>query len=348
MLRAACPAMPIAAVIAVCSALGATPTFAADSEFYQGKRLTLYIGTAPGNAYDIYGRLLSRHFGKHVAGQPTVVVQNRPGAGGLQLANELYNTLPADGTVIGMLAFGLHIQQTLGEPGIKFVSNDFHWIGRLADVDPLVVVRTDSPAKTAEEAKSREVVVGVPGVASAAVLSLFALNNLQGTKFKLISGYQSGGEIKTALERGEVQGTMSVLWATDRQWIEQNKLHVLFRMSPKPYEGLTGVPALVDLARNDDERRLLGLFSSYTEVGMSFATPPKVPRDRVAELRGAFVKMVADPELLAEARKMSLALAPLTGEQLQKHIAEATNLPGDLRERAIAAARGNATAKEGK
>lgn len=345
MLRAACPAMPIAAVVAVLSALCATPTFAADSEFYQGKRLTLYIGTAPGNAYDIYGRLLSRHFGKHVAGQPLMVVQNRPGAGGLQLANELYNTLPADGTVIGMLAFGLHIQQTLGEPGIKFVSNDFHWIGRLTDVDPLVVVRPDAPAKTVQEAKSREVVVGVPGVASAAVLSLFALNNLQGTKFKLISGYQSGGEIKTALERGEVHGTMSVLWVTDRQWIEQNKLHVLFRMSPKPYQGLDGVPALIDLARNDDERRVLGLFSSYTQVGMSFAAPPKVPADRVAALRGAFTRMVADPELLAEAKKMNLTLDPLTGEQLQAHIAQATDLPGSLRERAIAAARGEAAAK---
>jgi tripartite-type tricarboxylate transporter receptor subunit TctC len=330
---------------ATLSALWATPA-AADGGLYQGKRLTLYIGTGPGNAYDIYGRLLSRHFGKHIAGQPLVVVQNRPGAGGLQLANELYNTLPADGTVIGMLAFGLHIQQTLGEPGIKFVSNDFHWIGRLADVDPLVVVRPDSPAKTVEEAKSREVVVGVPGVASAAVLSLFALNNLQGTKFKLIAGYQSGGEIKTALERGEVHGTMSVLWVTDRQWIEQNKLNVMFRVSPKPYQGLNGVPALVDLARNEDERRLLSLFSSYTQVGMSFAAPPKVPKEYVAELRGAFVKMVADPELIADAQKMNLSLDPFTGEQLQKHIAEATNLPDALRERAIAAARGNAAVKD--
>ncbi len=185
----------------------------------------------------------------------------------------------------------------------------------------------------------------MPGVASAAVLSLFALNNLQGTKFKLISGYQSGGEIKTALERGEVHGTMSVLWVTDRQWIEQNKLHVLFRMSPKPYQGLDGVPALIDLARNDDERRVLGLFSSYTQVGMSFAAPPKVPADRVAELRAAFTRMVADPELLAEAKKMNLTLDPFTGEQLQTHIAQATDLPGSLRERAIAAARGEAAAK---
>ena len=314
--------------------------------FYQGKRMTLFLGTGPGGGgYDTYARLLGRHLGQHIAGAPAIVAQNRPGAGGLTMANELYNTAPADGTAIGVLPFSLHIQQMMDEPGVRFDANQFLWIGRLADAEPLIVVRADSPAQTIEDAKTREVLIGIPGVGSASVLSLFATNNILGTKFKLISGYQSGSEIRLAVERGEIHGTMSVLWGTNADWIRQNKLTVMLRAAPRPYPGLDGVPTLVDFARNDDERRVLRLFSSYTELGQSFAAPPKTPMDRVMELRQAFLATAADPALRADANKMNIELAVLSGEEVQKLVAQAMDLPGDLRARAIAATKGNAVEK---
>lgn len=337
----------IGALLSIAIGVTSGPALAADApSFYQGKRITLYIGTGPGGGgYDTYARLLGRHLGPHIAGSPTIVAQNRPGAGGLTMANELYSAAAADGTAIGVLPFSLHIQQVMGESGVRFDAAQFQWIGRLADADPLLVVRPDSPAKTLEEAKTHEVLIGIPGVGSASVLSLFAANNLLGTKFKLISGYQSGSEIRMAVERGEIHGTMSVLWGTNADWVRQNNLAVMFRAAPRPYPGLEGVPAMVDFARNDDELRVLRLFSSYTQLGQSFAAPPKTPPERVAELRAGFMAAARDPNLAADAEKMKIDLAVLSGEEVQKLVAEAMDLPGDLRERAVAATRGRATEK---
>lgn len=336
----------MAAAAALIAALSADVAAQPTDSFYQGKRITLFIGSGPGSGgYDTYGRLLARHLGPHVAGNPTVVAQNRPGAGGLTMANEFYNAGAADGTAIAVLPFSLHIQQVMGEPGVRFDANQFHWIGRLADADPLVVVRPNSPAKSVEQAKVHEVTIGIPGVGSASVLSLFAMNNLLGTKFKLIAGYQSGSQIRLAVERGEIDGTMSVLWGTNADWVRQNNLAVLFRAAPRPYPGLDGVPAMVDFARTDEERRVLRLFSSYTELGQSFALPPRALQERVAELRRAFLATASDPALRAEAAKMNVELAVLPGDVVQRLIAEALDLPGDLRARAIAATKGKAEEK---
>jgi tripartite-type tricarboxylate transporter receptor subunit TctC len=323
----------------------AAPSARAD-DFYRGKTINVYVGYASGGGYDIYARMMARHFGRYVPGNPNIVVQNRPGAGSIRLANELYNGIHAtDGTAIGIIGDVLHIKQVLGESGIKFEATKFNWIGRLADTDPVLIVRPDAPVATVEEAKRKEVLIGVPGAGSATAQTLAVINNVLGTKFKLITGYPGSSDIRLAVERGEVHGSGSVLWSVSKDWIRQNKLRILYQVTPTKYADLPDPPRLIDLAPDEETRQLLRFFASYTEMGRSFLAPPNVPPDRVQALRGAFAAMVADPVFIADSKKetLELGLNPLTGEQLQQLVADVSRLPPKLLERAVAVSKAVAT-----
>ncbi len=310
-------------------------------DFYKSKTVTIYIGYGPGGGYDLYSRLLARHLGKHLAGKPNVIPKNEPGAGSFKLANELYNVMPKDGTALGMIGESLVISQVLGDPAAKFVARDFNWIGRMADSDPVMVTLPNSP-KTIQEALTKEVMVGVPGAGSATALNVTAVNGLLGTKFKIISGYEGSAQIRLALERGEVEGSASTLWRIERDWIRERKLNIVYQASIEPAPDLPGVPTLIQLARNEDERKLLNFYSSYTTVGRSIITPPKVPAERVKALRAAFDAAVKDPELLAEAEKAKMEMKVMSGERLTALINEVTSLDGALLERAKKVSRGDA------
>jgi tripartite-type tricarboxylate transporter receptor subunit TctC len=295
--------------------------------------VTLYIGYGPGGGYDLYSRLLARHIGKHLAGKPTVIPKNEPGAGSFKLANELYNVLPKDGTALGMIGESLVISQVLGDPAAKFVARDFNWIGRMVDSDPVMVTLPGTVA-TVQEALTKEVMIGVPGAGSATALNVTAVNGLLVTKFKLISGYEGSAQIRLAMERGEVQGSASTLWRIDRDWIREHKLNTVYQASLDPAPDLPGVPTLAQLARNEDERRLLRFYSSYTTIGRLIITPPKVPQDRVAALRAAFDDTMKDQDFLADAAKASMDVKAMSGEQLTALINDVTGLSGALLERA--------------
>ncbi len=329
-----------ALISAAAIAVMAGPAAAQSAEdFYKSKTVTVYIGYGAGGGYDLYSRLLARHLGKHLAGKPNVIPKNEPGAGSFKLANELYNVLPKDGTALGMIGESLVISQVLGDPAAKFVARDFNWIGRMADSDPVMVTLPGSPA-TIKEALTKEVMVGVPGAGSATALNVTAVNGLLGTKFKIISGYEGSAQIRLALERGEVEGSASTLWRIERDWIRERKLNIVYQASIEPAPDLPGVPTLIQLARDEDERKLLNFYSSYTTVGRSIVTPPKVPADRVKALRAAFDATVKDPDLLAEAKKAKMELKVLSGEQLTALINEVTSLEGALLERAKKVSRG--------
>lgn len=335
---------------ALLAGLGGVSHAAAESaaEFYKGKQISVMIGYGPGGGYDSYSRLLARHFSAHMPGNPSVVAQNRPGAGSIRLANELYNALPADGTVIGMIGDVLLIKQVVGESGLKFDAQAFNWIGRLAITDPVLVIRGDSPALTIEDIRKQTLSIGVPGAGSATAQNIAVVNHLLGTKFKLISGYSSGTEIRLAVERGEVHGSGSVLWSISKDWVKRNNLKVLYQVSLEKFPDLPDAPRLIDLARNDGERRLLRFFSSYVEVGRSFLAPPKVPAERVVDLRAAFSKMAKDPAFIADAAKAKLDLDILSGENLQRAIADVGNLPDDLVKKAVAISQATAVKENGK
>jgi tripartite-type tricarboxylate transporter receptor subunit TctC len=306
-----------------------TPT-----DFFGNRTITLYIGYGPGGGYDLYCRLFAVHLGRHLPGNPTVVPRNEPGAGSFKLANELYNTLPRDGSALGMIGEVLVINQVLGDPAAKFDAGKFSWIGRFADSDPVLVTRADAGLKTIKDAFTKEAIIGVPGAGSATALIVGAVNNLLGTRFKLVSGYEGSAQIKLAVERGEVQGTASTLWRVDKGWIRDNKLTVLYQVTLDAAPDLPDVPMVAQLARNDDETRLLTFFASYTTIGRSILAPPGVPADRVAALRAGFEATVADPAFIADARKQNLDLAPMTGARLQQLVGEAATLGGPLLEKA--------------
>ena len=303
---------------------------AQEQQSFQPRLITLYVGYSGGGGYDISARLLARHLGRHLPGNPNVVVQNRPGAGSIGLANELAGALPSDGSVLGMIGDVLHIKQVLGEPGIKFIATDYNWIGRIGNSDPVLVLRKDAPALTIEAARIYEVSIGVPGAGSATAQTLTVVNALLGTKFKLISGYPGSNDVRLAVERGEVHGSGSVLWGVSREWVHKNDLKVLYQVSFEKYSDLPDVPRLIDLARNEGERKLLGFFSSYTDVGRSILAPPQVSADRVKVLRAAFDKTVQDPKFIKDAEAQKADLAFLSGEKLQQLVADVSDLSGAL------------------
>lgn len=304
------------------------------TNFFRNKQITLYIGYAVGGGYDIYCRLLAAHLGKHLPGNPTIVTRNEPGAGSIKLANELFNTLPKDGTALGMIGEALIISQVLGDPAAKFRARDFTWIGRISNSDPVLVTRPDSGVATIQDAMAKEVSIGIPGAGSATGMVLTVVNKLLRTKFKLILGYQGSGQIRLAVERGEVDGSASVLWRFDKSWIRQNKLNVLYRTSLEPNPDLVGVPALPELGRNEDERRLLTFFSSYTMIGRSIIAPPEVPQDRVDILRAAFDATMEDPAFINDTKRVNIDLATLPGKQLAELVGKAADLDATLLARA--------------
>jgi tripartite-type tricarboxylate transporter receptor subunit TctC len=336
-----------ALLLIVLTSLAAVATAFAEpeSDFFRTHPISLYIGYGPGGGYDLYSRLFAAYLGRHLPGNPTVVARNQPGAGSLRLANELYNVLPRDGTALGMIGEVLVINQVLGDPQAQFDSAKFNWIGRLVDSDPVLVIRPDAPVASIKDALTKESIIGVPGAGSATVLTLTVVNNLLGTKFKLVSGYEGSAQIRLAVERGEVQGTASAMWHVDKGWIRDQKLRGLYQASLESAPDLTDVPTVVQLARDEGERKLLGFFSSYTLIGRSILAPPGVPPERVALLRAGFDATVADPDFVAEAKKANLDLAAMGGEKLAALVKDAVALNGPLLEAAKRAAGTAATEK---
>lgn len=329
----------LARIVAVALLPGASiATTAARGEdveaFFRAHQVTVYVGYGAGGGYDLYCRLLARHLGAHLPGNPAVVVRNEPGAGSFKLANELYETLPRDGSAIGMVGEVLVNSQILGDPAARFVARDFNWIGRLSDSDPVMITRADSGVATIDDAAKKEIVVGVPGAGSATGLVLSVVNSLLGTRFKLVSGYDGSAQIKLALERGEVQGASSTLWSVDKDWIRASHYNVLYQIAPVAAPDLPGAPTIAQIGRDEEQRRLLAFFTSYTTIGRSILAPPGVPADRVAALRAAFDAALADPALIAEAGAARLALAPMDGEALDRLVREATSLDARLLARA--------------
>lgn len=320
-------------VIAVLCVTASAASAQSIADFYKARGLSIYIGYGPGGGYDLYSRLLARYIGKYLPGQPNVIPRNEPGAGSFKLANELFNALPKDGSVVGMIGDAAVISQVLGDPAAKFSAENFNWIGRLADSDPVLVSRAGASA-TVKEALSKEILVGVPGAGSATTLNLTVLNGLYGAKFKLVSGYEGSSQIRLALERGEVDGSASMLWRIDRDWIRERKLNVVYQASLDAAPDLAGVPRLIDLARDDEERQLLRFFSSYTTLGRAILAPPNIPQDRVKALRTAFNATMKDAAFLAEAEKAKLEINAASGEEIAALVNEVTGLSVQLREKA--------------
>jgi tripartite-type tricarboxylate transporter receptor subunit TctC len=308
---------------------------AAADDFYQGKTVNFVIGYPVGGGYDTYSRLVAAHLGEHLAGHPAVIPINMPGAVTLRATNYLYNEAPKDGTVIGMIDQAIYLNQILGTAQLRADAVRFNWIGRIVGNSAVLYAWHLSPVKKIEDTFARELIVAAGGVSSR--LNWLVLNSVVGTRLKLISGYPGTGEERIAMERGEIEA-MSQPWPIIKtelaQWLDDKKISLLVQTGVDKNPGLTGVPRMIDLAKNEDDGALLALFSTPSTIGRSVVAPPGLPAQRVAELRRAFIETLRDPALLRDLERAKLDLEPLTGEALQNAVASARNFSPALIARA--------------
>jgi tripartite-type tricarboxylate transporter receptor subunit TctC len=307
----------------------AAPPAAAQSveEFYRGKTITMAVGTSPGGDYDLRMRMVGRHIGRHIPGNPTIVSTNMPGAGQMLVANWLANVAPKDGTAIVALSQNMAVNQATGASGVKYDVRQFNWIGNTTDSPNVINSWHTTGVKTIQDVMQRELVVGATGTASGSYLYPYALNQLAGTKFKIVTGYPGGNDINLAMERGEVGGRGSNSWAswksTRPQWLAEKKIIILVQVGVKRSPELPDIPTMQDLGKNDLDKRVLTFISVDTAISRPLVTNDGVPRERVEALRRAFDATMKDPEFLAEAEKSKTDISPMTGEEAQK-IAEST------------------------
>ena len=332
--------MAAAAVFAAAVAASADAQAQTPEQFYKGKQIELAIGYPPAGSNDVYARLLARHIGKHIPGHPTVVPQNRPGAGSFLTLGYVYNVAPKDGTVIGIGAPTAPLDEKLGTQGVRFKSSEFNWIGRIDSLINMVFLWHTSPVKTFDDALKTEAKLSGTGVGSTVSVYPTVTNNVLGTKFKLIMGYKGSNDAQLAVERGEVEGH-STSWTAVKvahpDWRPEKKINIIVQFALMRHPEMADVPTVVELAKTDEQRQVLRAVMNATEIGTAFFTTPGAPPDRVEALRRAFDATMKDPEFLAEAERTKLTIGPLPGEELQKLVAEVSGLSPEMIEKVKAA-----------
>ncbi len=325
--------MPAVAFIA--GHVAPAPALANDVEsFYKGRQVTVVVSTSQGGGYDSYARMVTRHMARQIPGNPTMVARNMPGAAHVRAANWLYAQAPQDGSAIGTVGQTIPDFQLFDGTGVEYDAKRFNWIGNPIAGNNVVVLWHTTGIRTIEQLMTRTVSIGASGPNSTASFYPSVMNNVLGTKFKIISGYPGGNEINLAMERGEVEGRGSNSWAswkaTRPDWVAEGKLLVITQIGPRKEADLPNVPLLSELARNEEERHILNSFSASIALGRPLLTGPGVPADRVQALRNAFRLTMSDREFLAEAEKAKFDIDPVYGDELQRVVAEFMATPKEL------------------
>jgi tripartite-type tricarboxylate transporter receptor subunit TctC len=302
--------------------------------FYKGKNVELYIGYSVGGAYDLYARLLARHLGKHILGNPTIVPKNLEGAGSLRLANWLYNVGAKDGTVMGTIGRGTAFDPLLGSKGAQFQADKFTWIGSANNEVSVCVAWKTSGITKFEDLFQKELIVGGTGQAADTDQFPAILNGVLGTKLKIVTGYPGGNDVTLAMERGEVKGRCGWSWSsvlsTHKRWVDDGSIIVLVQLSLHKHAELPNVPLVMDFAKTDEQRQIFKLIFARQVMGRPFLAPPGIPQDRAEALRSAFAGTMKDPEFLADAEKMELEITPVSGEEIEKLVKELYQTPKSL------------------
>jgi tripartite-type tricarboxylate transporter receptor subunit TctC len=310
------------------------------ADFYKGKTVTIIVGYSAGGGYDQYARALSRHMSKHLPGNPNFIVQNVTGAGSVNAANTLYNVSPKDGTMFGTFGRGLAMEPLIGTARVKYDATKFTWLGSGTNEVSVCATWHASPVKTWQDALKTTFTVGGEGAGSDPDTFAALVRNAFGVKLRLVTGYHGTSDIILAIERGEVDGRCGWSWssvkATRPTWIPEKKLNYLVHMSETKAPELKHIPLISDFA-NDRQKQILRLVLSRQTMGRPFAAPPGIPEDRKQALRRAFDATLKDPAFLAEASKLKLDVNPVSGETVDKLIAELYATPKDIVEETRAA-----------
>ena len=313
---------PLAFAAAVVLAGVSAPAAAADTAaFFKGKTVTMVVPAGAGGSYDLYTRILARHFDRHIPGKPNIVVTNMPGAGGARAAGYLYNKAPRDGTWLGLVSQTAALFQILRSEGTTYRAEELSYVGRMSSSNGVVSVWHQAPAKTLEEAKTKEIIFGSSGKGSQTYITPTMMRNLLGYKFRVVSGYRGAAKTLLAMEQGEVHGrtgSIEVFRGTRPEWLRDRKVLIWAEIGLEKSPDLPGVPLVTDLAKTPADKEVVRLLSSYTALGFHFGGPPAIPKDRLAALRAAYARVLSEPAFRTEAAKRGFRLQPVSWQAQQK------------------------------
>lgn len=326
-------ALSTAVSVAVAALVGTSAHAQSVEQFYKGQAVKMIMGAAPGGGADLYARILIKYLGKHVPGNPTFVIVNQPGAGGLVAAGGIQNTAPKDGSTIGFLQRNNVLEPVLSETDTGFDPRRVAWLGSLSRDTYVIFAWHTSGAKTFKDLTEREIILGNTGGTNENVTFPLLLNQTVGTKFKLVRGYKGSDEIALAIERGEVQGR-AISWTTLKgdhtEWMQSKKIDVLVQFGMRRNADIPDVPLALDFVKTEEDRQLFELMFAPLDPGRPFAAPAEVPADRIAALRKAFVDVAANAEFRAEVAQRGGSIELMTGEEIQALVGKLYQTPPAL------------------
>jgi tripartite-type tricarboxylate transporter receptor subunit TctC len=316
----------IAFVLAPALALAQTP-----EEFYRGRQITMLVGAGAGGGYDVYARVWAKHASRHIPGQPQIVAKNMPAAGGIAASNALFNNSDRDGSIFAALPNGVSMDPLAGVAQARYKPLEMAWIGSIGKLQNVCATWHTSPVKTIAHARERETVVAGAGATSNTAIMPRIINELLGTRFKVVAGYDPTGGLNMALERGEAEGICGLSWSTMKasrpHWIKDKLLNVIVQVGVEKLPDLPDVPSALELVKDAGSRQVLELVLIRQEIGRPLVLPPGVPADRVAAMRRAFEATLKDAAFLAEAAKSGMEIEPLSGPQIEAMLAKAYGAP---------------------
>jgi tripartite-type tricarboxylate transporter receptor subunit TctC len=325
------------AALASAAIIASAPVSANEVEnFYKGRNVSFLVGVSQGGGYDTDLRLVARHITRHIPGRPNAVPQNMTGATGLVMANFMYRVAPRDGSVVALIQNGLPTFQAVGREGVQFDAREFQWIGSVAPTVEAMITSKASGVRTVEDAKKREVIAGSNGASGITYMYPLMMNEMMGTRFKMVTGYPGSGQLNLALERGEVEArnnSWTSIKSTKPDWIKDGLINVLVYSGP-PQDDLPGVPHFEDLIADPENRAVARVVTAGNKLGRPFTVAPGVPADRVEALRAAFIAMLKDPEFQKDADALRIEVQPVAHQELKRIIDELFATPDHLKERA--------------
>jgi tripartite-type tricarboxylate transporter receptor subunit TctC len=316
---------PLVAVLALATLIGP----ARGEDFYRGKTIRVVVGSEVGGGYDLYARTFAAHLRRHVPGEPTILVQNMPGGGGLQSANWLFNIAPKDGLVIGLIQRGVPFYPFFGDKNALFTPTQFNWLGSFASEVGSTTVWHTAKAQTMADAFNSSIVLGGSGPNDSETYP-HLMNNTIGTKFRIVSGYRANSTVLLAMERGEVEG-LTGSWSSIKSerpnWLRDKQIRVLVQIARTRAPDLADVPLVTDYVKTDEHKAMWKVILAMAEVGRPVAAPPGTPPELTKVLRKAFTATVSDPAFIAEMERGRRELSPEDGETMQRLLDEVAATP---------------------
>ena len=320
---------------AILAALAPQPA-SAQSDYFAGKTVRMIIGLGAGGGYDLWARLVTRHIGKHLPGNPTMIAQNMEGAGSFRAANHMQSVAPRDGTMIALIARDTPLGPITGNPGAQFDPTKFSWLGTTTTETNVCIAYHTAAVKNLQDLANRELLVGDNGPGTGTSTYPRALNALLGLKFKPVRGYKSSVDVQLAMERGEVEGyceSLESVLGKRPDWITSGTVNVLLQAGAAPNPDLKGVPYVPDLAKTEDDRKAIDFLYAGQGIGRPFFAPPGVPPQVLRMLRDGFNRTMKDPEFVAEVRQRNMTLEPVNGAGLEALIRKIYATPKPIVER---------------